>query len=226
MSRLDHIENDLLIANGLQHMLYERSLPAPSYFRIAREAHLVLYRSMIEALKGTANLAVTGRLGKNPSFVFQSGREPWRAIHRVSVPGCRKAWRFSPPVPTTPPDLNRMERQTEPEKHLIGFYEALAMVQSECFMTQLYQAQPVAVDDTSMATLEWIHEDVRNEYEHFTPRLYSADIGDLDAAAQLCVRLARELLLNSGNVRLEGATEEYLRRLFLALAPVQRAEKA
>jgi hypothetical protein len=111
-----------------------------------------------------------------------------------------------------------MERQTEPEKRLIGFYEALAMVQSECFMTQLSGAEPVAVDDASMVTLEWLHEDVRNEYEHFTPKLYSAPIEDLDEAADLCVRTSRDLLFRSGNTRLGRDDADHLLRLFAAFA--------
>lgn len=73
MRTIDSIDNPRLIANGLKHMVYEMTLPAPSYFRIAREAHLVLYRSMVEAVKGSGNLAVTGRFPKRPVFRYQQG---------------------------------------------------------------------------------------------------------------------------------------------------------
>jgi hypothetical protein len=102
----DSIDNQRLIANGLQHMAYELSLPDPSYFRIAREAHRVLYRSMTETLKGTANLTITGRLPR--TVRYQAGRSPWREICREEPPTGRRAWRFSASalvLPLEPADL-------------------------------------------------------------------------------------------------------------------------
>jgi len=216
VAELDQIDNQLLIANGLQHMAYELSLPEPSYFRIAREAHLALYRSMIEALKGSANLTVTGRLPMNPVFRYQSGRNPWREVHRTDVPGCKKAWRFSEPATIDPPNLNG-PRAEEPEDHLIGFYDALAMVQSECFMTQVVGSKPVSVGDDAMATLEWLHESVRNEYEHFIPKYYSASVRELMEAARVCLRVSSDLLFRSGNVRLDSDMFDRLQRLLAML---------
>ena len=65
MSELESIDNLGLIKNGLGHIEFELNYEKPSMFRAARESHLVLYRSMIEALKGSANLAVTGRPSQN-----------------------------------------------------------------------------------------------------------------------------------------------------------------
>ena len=47
---MDKIDNIALIENGLIHIRFEMSRDKISYFRIARESHLILYRSMIEAL--------------------------------------------------------------------------------------------------------------------------------------------------------------------------------
>jgi hypothetical protein len=209
----DSIDNPRLIANGLKHMVYEMTLPAPSYFRIAREAQLVLYRSMVEAVKGTANLAVTGRFPKKPVFKYRQGEEPWCEIHRVEVPGRKKAWRFSIPTPTEPPDPN-LPRAEEPEDRLLGFYDVLAMIQAECFMGQVMRGKVVRVDDEAMATLEWLHESIRNVYEHFVPMHYSASVRELLAASDVCLHIAEELLYRSGNVRLEHSVAEELRDLF------------
>lgn len=62
---------------------------------MAREAHLLLYRSMIEALRGSANLAVTARLSKDRSVRYQRGTRHWQEIHRLDMPKRGKAWRFS-----------------------------------------------------------------------------------------------------------------------------------
>jgi hypothetical protein len=217
VTELDSIDNQRLIANGLQHIAYELSLPEPSYFRIAREAHLVLYRCMIEALKGTANLSVTGRLPKDAVFRYQSGISPWREIRREAAPEGGKAWRFSEPVAIAPPALDAT-RAEEPGEYLVGFYDALAMIETECFMTQVVHSRPVPVGPESMATLEWLHESVRNEYEHFVPKFYSAAVEELLQATEVCVRLSREVLFASGNVRLEEAMRQRLERLFVMLA--------
>ena len=198
-----------LIANGLRHIAFEQSLQPSSHFRVAREAHLVLYRSMIEALRGTANLAVTGRLSKVASFRYQAGNGPWLEIHRQPAPNCRKAWRFSNPTPCVPP-MVAGGRQEASEERLIGFYEALAMIQTDCFMLHLTISKVVPVDDQSMAILEWLHEDVRNEYEHFVPKSYGAAVGELSEAAALCLRLSKDLLFRSGNV-LFSPPEEHSR---------------
>ena len=71
-------------------------------------------------------------------------------------------------------------------------------------MTQLMDVQAVAVDDASLATLEWLHEDIRNGYEPFTPKFYSAPGDELWEATQLCLRLARELVFESGSARGAG----------------------
>lgn len=220
MTERDSIDNQRLIANGLQHMAYELSLPEPSYFRIAREAHLVLYRSMIESLKETANLSITGNPPKHPVFRYQDGDSPWREIHREGVPGCSKAWRFSEPIEIPPPALD-MPRAEEPGDYLVGFYHALAMIQTECFMRQFNDSRSVPVGTESMVTLEWLHESVRNEYEHFIPKFYSGAVEELLNATEVSVRLSHELLFASGNVRLKEPLRERLQRLFTML-PIRR----
>lgn len=213
MSAIDSIDNPRLIANGLKHMVYEKTLAEPSYFRVAREAHLVLYRAMVEAVRGSANLAVTGRFPKKPVFRYQQVDEPWCEIHRADVPGCKRAWRFSAPVPIETPNLN-LPRAEEPEDRLLGFYDVLAMIQTDCFMGQFMHSKAVTVDDEAMATLEWLHESIRNEYEHFVPKHYSASVHELLSASDLCLQLAGDLLFRSGNVRLERPLADELRDLF------------
>jgi hypothetical protein len=77
-------------------------------------------------------------------------------------------------------------------------------------MTQLMDAQPVAVDDASLATLERLHEDIRNGYEPFMPKFYSAPGDELWEATQLCLRLARELVFESGSARVDQEAWEPL----------------
>jgi hypothetical protein len=137
-------------------------------------------------------------------------------IRRVSIDGCRQAWRFSDPEVCDQPTLG--SRATEPEEYLIGFYDALAMIQTECFMGQVTHSQAVPLPDSEMTTLEWLHERIRNEYEHFIPKYYSAPVADLLAATRLCLDVSHRLLFESGNVLFFALGEDDLQALFSAVA--------
>ena len=213
---LDAIDNLTLIANGLLHIVFESRLPIPSYFRIAREAHLVLYRSMIEGLRGSANLAVTGRLPKDRSFHYEQGNNSCREIHKAPILGCKMAWSFSEPAACGATHVLG-ERVDEPENWLIGFYDALAMVQSECFMGHFVSSRPIAVSTNEMKTLEWLHERIRNEYEHFVPKYYSSPVLDLVAASDLCLRLSRTIPFDSFTCQLRLTERARLQDLFAQL---------
>lgn len=217
MPDLDRIDNLSLIENGLLHLQFELSTEQPSYFRIAREAHLILYRSMIESLKGTANLTITGRPSGNRSRIYHIGDDPWKEIHKVKVDGCNKAWRFSEPqlhdIPNSP-KVTRTNELMENDDYLIGFYDALAMIQTECFMRRLVYSRIIPIPDTDMRNLEWLHERIRNQYEHFVPKLYMSSIEDLVADTNICLRLSEKLLFESGNASLYGVSPEVLHGLF------------
>ncbi len=201
MKTLDTIDNISLIENCLSHIGYELSKGNTSYFRIARESHLCLYRAMIEALKGTANIAVTGKPSKKRVHIYSIGDDRFKEIHKIKINSCKRAWRFSEPVYIeTPPTFDQGDIKTDSEDYLIPFYDALAMVQVECFMTQYIHSKPIRISDDEMKLLEWLHEAIRNDYEHFVPRLYAAPIDSLINVSFMCLKLTKDLLFGSGNV--------------------------
>lgn len=198
MPEYESIDNLSLVENGLLHIEFEMNHSEPSMFRAARESHLVLYRSMIEALKGSANLAVTGRPSKNRMHQYKFGNEPFKKIHKVPVPDCNEAWRFSEPVVCKAPEINYTKwPESNRDDYLISFYDALAMIQSECFMHRYVMSKVVTVTDDEMKRLEWLHEDIRNEYEHFVPKGYLTPIRTLIELTILSLRLSREVLFDS-----------------------------
>jgi hypothetical protein len=164
---------------------------------------------MIEALKGCDNLAVTGRSSKDRMHRYYVVKGPWKEIHKVPVPGCNKAWRFSEPVRCRAPkiDYTKLSRPKHND-HLIPFYDALAMVQSECFMRLGTSRTGVTVTDDEMRLLETLHEHIRNVYEHFVPKGYAAPVAALMEPAILCLRLSRELLFYSRITRPPGRHKE------------------
>lgn len=196
------MNNLSLLDSNLHHIDFELSRSRPSFFRAARESHLALLRSMVEALRGTANLAIVGRRTKDRRTQYQSGNEPWQEIHRIAVAGCKKAWRFSPPRPCTPPKVAPTESQQSvaDKELLIGFYDLLAMIQTDCFMTHLHGAQPAKISDEQLREIEGLHENVRNKFEHYIPKSYSVGIPSLVSAVYLSLRITNWLLHDSRTV--------------------------
>ena len=215
MDVIDRIDNFHLIENGLFHIQFEMSRDKPSFFRIAREAHLILYRSMIESLKGTANIAVTGRFSKNRSNKYKFGSNPWQEIYKVDIDGCKKAWRFSEPKPCQEPN-NSKECSSKKinDNFLIGFYDALAMIQAACFMKRYVNSKIIYIENENIKLIEWLHEQIRNEYEHFIPKIYLAPIDDLLHVSGLCVEFSRKLILESGNVIFHNMPYDNIKLLF------------
>src|SRR6266571_1300264 len=95
---MEETDNLQLIENGLLHVAFELGRDEPSYFRLARESHLILYRAMIETLRGSDGSSIVGRPTGDRSTKYQIGDAPWQEIHRVSIPGSSNAWRFSSPT--------------------------------------------------------------------------------------------------------------------------------
>ncbi len=199
MDQSESINNIKLIENGLTHIKFELERNESSFFRITRESHLILYRGMIEVLKGSANIEVTGHPSKSRQHKYYISNPPWKEIHKEKLSGCYKAWRFSSPVECKPPkDFPKLYKGDD---FLISFYDALAMIQTECFMKKSFLSKYIFIPDDEMKVIEWLHENVRNEYEHFKPKLYTALISDLGKAAIISLTLTKKLIIESGNVR-------------------------
>lgn len=207
------LTNPGLIENSLRHLTFEMDRERPSYFRVARESHLVLYRSMVEALKGTANLAISypARTSQKGPHRYKMASDPWKEIRPEEVRACSRAWRFSDPVEIPPPDKEHAapsQEEGQSRLNLISFYPALAMIQAECFMCRLMCGKPVTVTNEQMATLEWLHEEIRNEFEHFMPKFYLAKVDSLVQASVVCLTLSGQLLFHSGNVFLRDSSKD------------------
>lgn len=200
--KCETVNNLLLLDSNLHHIAFELSRPRPSFFRAARESHLALLRSMVEALRGTANLAIIGRRKKDRRTQYQTGNDPWQEIHRIPVIGCKKAWRFSPPQPCSRPQFapGQAQHSIADDERLIGFYDLLAMIQTECFMGHLHGARPATISDEELREIEWLHDNVRNEFEHYIPKSYYVDISVLIPAAHLALRLTKWILYDSHTV--------------------------
>jgi hypothetical protein len=211
MREYEEIDNIKLIRNNLRHIRCELDSEESSPMRLAKECHQLLLRMMVEALRGTANFAITGMRRRERWYRQDDG--PWKMIQKESIEGCRTAWRYSEPVLESPPPC-REEGSYErtQEDYLIGFYDLLAMIQAPCFMLRYIRSAVVSVPDSEMQLLEWLHENIRNDFEHFIPRTLLASSNDCLRAAETCLRLATDLLTRSNNITL-SATDDLATQL-------------
>ncbi|MCJ7800991.1 MAG: hypothetical protein MUP82_01385, partial [Candidatus Marinimicrobia bacterium] len=150
--KLDRINNIDLIENNLIHLDFELTRKTPSYFRVARESHQVFYRTMVEVLRGSANLSIIGSQNeKRKSVKYKTGKSPFMEINKINIKGCNKAWRFSIPIHSKKPEVLKGRSKTPLENdYLIGFYNALAMIQTECFMARYVMSKPINITDDGM----------------------------------------------------------------------------
>ncbi len=147
------IDNLSLIKNGLFHIKFEMKRSRPSMFRVARESHLVLYRSMIEALKGSANLAISGRQPKDRLHRYRLGEEPWKEIYKVPIQGCDQAWRFSTPILRAKPKTHTM-RNSRSKKSITN--STMHWLFNEYYASDVNAAQELSMFRRS-EKLEWLH---------------------------------------------------------------------
>lgn len=221
----DEIDNLSLIENGLLHIEFELSRKTSSYFRIARESHRILYCAMIEVLKGTSNIPVTGKLPTDTERIYTRGNGIWKKIKRIKIKECEKAWRFSEPEECSEPKNEKLEAenndkslgnnlQEKQKEYLIPYYEALAKIQTECYMDQNVRSKAFLISDEDMKMYEWLHEEIRNNYEHFFPSTHLSPISDLCLSAKLCLTLSKDLLFKSANVFFHDNNQDELNSLF------------
>ena len=200
----ERIDNMGLILNNLRHIEFELTSANPSPMRISKESHQLLLRTMVEALRGTANLSITGRPSKERKRWYHYGEGQWNSIQKIEITGCKKAWRYSDPIieapPTNEPQNGKQVKKSESDSFLLGFYDLLAMIQAPCFMIRFVYSRIVELSTEDMQHLEWLHEEVRNEFEHFIPKLLLASSEDCLNSAEICIKTTSKLLFESGNI--------------------------
>lgn len=77
-------------------------------------------------------------------------------------------------------------------------------------MHRYVHSDVVSVSDTEVHLLEWLHEEIRNDFEHFIPKKLLVCSDDCLRAAELCLQLAMDLLTKSNNVNVLSCEMEAL----------------
>lgn len=225
LEEYEQIDNIKLIRNNLLHINCELDSIEPSPMRLAKECYQLFLRMMVEALRGTANIAITGKPTRNRKRWYRQGNNPWKVIQKENVKGCNKAWRYSEPVLETPQHLQEREGPdiSPPKDYLLSFYDLLAMIQAPCFMLRYSHSTVVSVSDSQMQLLEWLHERIRNDFEHFIPKTLLASCDDCFRASEVCLQLSTDILTKSNNVMLFGIEDlqNKLHSAFIAIAALR-----
>lgn len=200
-----YLDNGKLIEDNYFHLKIEIDKDNPLFIRVAREAYFALYRSMIQALRGTNNLSILREPDSLKKIIYQRGNSPLMEIHKLKVPGCELAWKYSTPEPSKeseqsvePNSITTEEKETSTKRSLISFFDGLAMVQAEIFMGRYVDSKPISISKEETILLEWTHKIIEGEFEKFIPKLYSVSAQDLVLAACLCVSISKNLLFNCG----------------------------
>ena len=85
LEEYEHIDNIKLIRNNLLHINCEIDSLEPSPMRLAKECYQLFLRMMVEALRGTANIAITGKPTKNRRRWYRQGNDPWKVIQKKNL---------------------------------------------------------------------------------------------------------------------------------------------
>jgi len=216
MKDAEFINNVDLIENNFKHIEFELSLRNPSYFRIAIESHNALLRAMVQALKGGSNFPIDNKLDKEKTFICSINNSPPVIIKKKKVKGCQNAWRFTEPTPVDPNEIdesNKSRYNDDYKKYLVGFYDLLAMIQCDYFMKYFSSAETIIINNEDLATLDWLHEKIRNEYEHFIPKSYGAPTNDLIYSAIMCLDICNKLLVETSNIYLLQLRERFEKQI-------------
>ena len=211
----ERVDNLILIQDAISHIIYELG-GQKNLVRIGIECHSILLRSMVEVLRGSSNLAITGKRPKTWEWRYERGNDPCKIIKEQPIKGCKKAWRFSEPeecAEPIPSDGKPVPDEQFLDDHLLGFYDFLAMVQTECHMGHYYGSKPINISDEDMGTLEWLHENVRNSVEHFIPKLLLVDKESLMRAINICIDVSTSLFAESGMILLMDEEKEICDKL-------------
>lgn len=204
MKYFDNIDNIKLILNNFDHVIFELKRNKCSYWRVTRELHQILYRSMIEALRGTANISITSRGSPTPVFIEIGDGTTWR-LDKQKVPGCKHAWRYTEPIPIQKKDFPKQTKPAKPSTRLVSFFVPLAMIQSEMQLNFGLIRSPralksIKITNEEMNDLEFLHNNIRNVYEHFIPHSNSIDKLGLLRLSSLLLRITAELLMETEKV--------------------------
>lgn len=122
---------------------------------------------------------------------------------------------------TDPDRVATYGKKGKSTRGLIGFPKALERCQHEEYMHQYVQSKVLKLSEDEKWAIEKISRTLRNNDEHYLPRLWSIEVSGMPLIVRHVSRVIRFLALESGNFRLAGETE--LNRIRKALAVLEQA---
>lgn len=194
ISEYEVVENLLFIKDNIHHIECELKRNRPSFFRIAKESYSLFYRSMVESLRSKDNSFVSIKFDNNKDEIIYDNK----ILIKSYVPGCKNVFRLN--IKTNINNISSSPRSIKKKEKLPHYYTLLAMIQNDLFMMRNESSKNIFLADEYMKCFEFLHEKLRNEYEHFLPRAYTIPIVDLIYSSYLCCYFTKKLIYESGNV--------------------------
>jgi hypothetical protein len=99
-------------------------------------------------------------------------------------------------------------KETKKGHRLITFEEAINRCQRRDDMVQFVHSQPLHLSKEQKESIKWLHRAVRNNIEHYIPKLWSVEKHDLTVTTIAALDVIRALALDTGNVHLDKTQRE------------------
>jgi hypothetical protein len=101
---------------------------------------------------------------------------------------------------TNPDRVREIDKRTGQFKDkLISFPEALKRTQEHGWMHQFTQSQTLTLTTDQKQNIEKLRKDIRNNFEHFTPKGWSIEISGMPEIVSDAIDVIEFLTLSSGN---------------------------
>lgn len=101
---------------------------------------------------------------------------------------------------TNPDRVKEIDKTTRQYKDkLISFQEALKRTQKHGWMHQFMHSQTLTLTTDQKQNIEKLRKDIRNNFEHFTPKGWSIEISGMPKTVSDTIDVIEFLALSSGN---------------------------
>jgi len=101
---------------------------------------------------------------------------------------------------TNPDRVKEIDKRTGQFKNeLISFPEALKRTQDQKWMHQFTHSQTLTLTTDQKQNIEKLRKDIRNNFEHFTPKGWSIEVSGMPKIVSDATDLIEFLALSSGN---------------------------
>lgn len=159
-----------------------------------------LYHFCIANLEGSNyRQVISSGFDDDKDSYFKKGEEKWKKSKKVKRGlGYLIKWEEIEGTPI----FDDIKKKKSNKDKVISFWTALARVQdAELYMNVYYECcNPLIINDEEWKEIEYLHEDLRNEFMHFVPVSKGIGISRIKTAISVALKCIEHLGLNTGQI--------------------------